>query len=223
MGTVDFMRECVYCSGPLFCPEEVAAMTAIAESLEAGGFATFLPHRDGIEAHVIPYASGLGGLLPAPLRRRIDRAIFALDVFQIVERCDYLVFNMNGRAPDEGAAVEAGIAFACGKPVVVFKSDVRSAFGGADNSMIVGLSPVPPVDEVRKLPRAILAVASARRPSPEIAALPPNVAHVVASGRRIARLLARLPAPAPLPNAELVERIVRLCEEDGISDPTAQS
>lgn len=35
------------------------------------------------------------------MREKIDRAIFALDVYRIAERCDYFVFNRNGRVPDE--------------------------------------------------------------------------------------------------------------------------
>lgn len=78
----------VYCSGPLFCPEEVGGMTAIAQRLEAAGMNTFLPHRDGLEPYVF-------GLLDAPdipsLRAWIDHAVFALDVYQLVEACDVLV------------------------------------------------------------------------------------------------------------------------------------
>jgi len=29
----------IYCSGPLFCPEEIGGMTAIANALEAAGYA----------------------------------------------------------------------------------------------------------------------------------------------------------------------------------------
>jgi len=78
-------------------------MLAIAKVLEARGYETFLPQRDGLE----PFVMGLVGSpwnVNAPrLRAPIDRAIFALDVYQIVERCSHLVFNMNGRVPTRGA------------------------------------------------------------------------------------------------------------------------
>jgi nucleoside 2-deoxyribosyltransferase len=145
----------IYCSGPLFCPEETAGMAAIAKVLEDAGFATFLPQRDGIERFVTR-------LINTPLntnifgsRRNMDKAIFALDVYQIVKRCDCLVLNMNGRVPDEGAVAEAGIAFAAGKPVVIYKNDVRTIFKGGDNSMITGLSVYPVVHELKKLPGII--------------------------------------------------------------------
>jgi hypothetical protein len=69
------------------------------------------------------------------------KASFALEMFQLVERGDCLVFNMNGRVPDEGAVFKASIAFTEGKPVVLYKRDHRSIFHGNDNAMVTGLSP----------------------------------------------------------------------------------
>lgn len=179
-------------------------MGVLAATLEGAGMTTYLPQRDGVEAYVLRHADSLGTLLPAALRRVIDHAIFALDVFELVERCDVLVFNMNGRVPDEGAAVEAGMAMAVGRPVVLYKRDVRSAFGSADNAMITQLSRRPPVRDLARLPEAVRA-ASAARPSfaPH---LPPELAAAVAAGARVRRLLDHLPAAAPLDRdaAELI-------------------
>lgn len=126
-------------------------MTAIAEHLEGAGYETFLPHRDGIESYAM-------GLVNSPLnvnifkiRDLVDRAIFALDIYQIVERCDYFVFNMNGRVPDEGGLVETGIAFSVGKPIVIYKNDTRTAFNGRDNSMITGLVYTRKVSDINKI------------------------------------------------------------------------
>jgi nucleoside 2-deoxyribosyltransferase len=145
----------VYCSGPLFCPEEVAGMSAIAQVLENAGFETFLPHRDGIERFVTRFINTPLNMDIFGSRKNMDKAIFALDVYQIVRRCDCLVLNMNGRVPDEGAVAEAGIAFAAGKPVVIYKNDVRTIFKGGDNSMITGLSAYPIVQNLKKLPEII--------------------------------------------------------------------
>jgi nucleoside 2-deoxyribosyltransferase len=89
----------IYCSGPLFCPEEVAGMTAIAERLEKAGYATFLPHRDGLEAYLLKYVNDprVNFIRVPPANRFLSRAAFALDIYQILERCDALVMNMNGR------------------------------------------------------------------------------------------------------------------------------
>ena len=145
----------VYCSGPLFCPEEIAGMNAIAKVLEDAGFGTFLPHRDGLERYVLSFLNTPLNINLLGLRDKIDRAIFAVDVYQIVGRCDYFVFNMNGRVPDDGGIVEAGIAFCMGKPVVLYKNDYRSAFRGKDNSMILGLSVLNPINDRRQLPSAL--------------------------------------------------------------------
>lgn len=140
-GTADEGREIVYCSGPLFCPEELGGMAAIARVLEQAGYRTFLPHRDGLEAYVLKLANSALSIKAGPVRPFIDRAIFCLDMYQIVERCGSLVISLNGRVPDEGAVAEAAVAFALGKPMVIYKNDARTAFNGSDNSMITGLSP----------------------------------------------------------------------------------
>jgi nucleoside 2-deoxyribosyltransferase len=145
----------IYCSGPLFCPEETAGMAAIAIVLEDAGYTTFLPQRDGIERFVTRFINTPLNVDLFGSRKNMDRAIFALDVYQIVKRCDCLVMNMNGRVPDEGAVAEAGIAFAAGKPVVLYKNDVRTIFKGGDNSMITGLSAYPPVRKLKMLPAVI--------------------------------------------------------------------
>ena len=49
------------------------------------------------------------------------------------------MFTQHGRVPDEGAVSEAAIAWAMGKPVIAYKTDVRSAFMGHDNPLVTGL------------------------------------------------------------------------------------
>lgn len=166
-------------------------MQALAKTLEEAGFGTFLPQRDGLERFVL-------GLLNTPLstdilgmRGRIDRAIFALDVYQIVERCEHFVLNMNGRVPDEGAVAEAGIAYAAGKPIVLYKNDYRTTFQGRDNSMLTGLSVLEPVRLIKDIPQAI------RQAAQSVAGLnagvrpayPATLARTIAQGRRIWRIL----------------------------------
>ncbi|MBN2078642.1 MAG: nucleoside 2-deoxyribosyltransferase [Spirochaetes bacterium] len=129
----------IYCSGPLFSPGERGEMLAISRCLEEQGWDTFLPQRDGIEALVMGMVNSPLNVNLFTIRRALDRAIFALDIYQIIERCDALVMNMNGRVPDEGALVEAAVAWAAGKPLVIYKDDARTAFKGRDNSMISGL------------------------------------------------------------------------------------
>jgi nucleoside 2-deoxyribosyltransferase len=186
----------VYCSGPLFCPEEIAGMNAIAGVLENAGYGTFLPNRDGLERYVLGFVNTPLNTNIFGMRDRIDRAIFALDVYQIVERCEYFVFNMNGRVPDEGAVAEAGIAFAAGKPVVLYKNDFRSIFQGKDNSMILGLSVLDPVGDRKRLPKALLDAQEIleKHGTPDKSSLPTGLARAVGQGRKIWRFLDTYPA-----------------------------
>jgi nucleoside 2-deoxyribosyltransferase len=145
----------IYCSGPLFCAEEVGGMNAIAKVLEDNDFQTFLPHRDGIESYVMRFGhSILSSAVPA-IRSRIDYAIFSLDVYELIERCDAVVCNLNGRVPDEGMIVEAAIAYSAGKPLVLFKDDSRAPFGGYDNSMLTSLVHGEIVKKLKALPSAL--------------------------------------------------------------------
>lgn len=145
----------VYCAGPLFNAAERAEMDSIAHTLEAAGFATFLPHRDGLEfARLKPELEKLGASVE-DAARILDRAIFSLDTYQLLERCDVVVANLNGRVADEGTVVEASIAWHAGKPLVLFKADARSMLSGSDNPMLTGLGDFQVVDQVAALPLAI--------------------------------------------------------------------
>jgi nucleoside 2-deoxyribosyltransferase len=129
----------IYCAGPLFNDPEKMEMERIANSLEEAGYATFLPQRDGLEFSGVRKAITDMGLPDQEANSILSKAIFALDVYQVADS-DGLVLNMNGRVPDEGAMVEAGIAWANGKKLVIFKNDARSMICGADNPLVVGLS-----------------------------------------------------------------------------------
>ena len=87
-------------------------MQASADVLEEGSYKTFLPQRDGLEPLVLPALESPLKMFQGLLGDTIDQAIFAVDVYQLASECDALVFNMNGRVPDEGAVAEAAIAAA---------------------------------------------------------------------------------------------------------------
>jgi nucleoside 2-deoxyribosyltransferase len=183
----------IYCSGPLFCAAEIGGMSAIAKILEDAGFQTFLPHRDGIEGYVMRF--GNSSLLSAlsGIRTRIDYAIFSLDVYELIERCDATVCNLNGRVPDEGMIVEAALAYAAGKPLVLFKDDVRAPLGGYDNSMLTSLVRGEIVRTLRRIPSVLTRELSKER---EAVPLSSDVIRAIAYGKRISSALARLPEHA---------------------------
>ena len=68
----------------------------------------------------------------------LTKMIFALDETQ-VRNADIVFMNIDGRVPDEGAAVELGIAYGIGKRCYGVKTDTRAVeFGLEINPMISG-------------------------------------------------------------------------------------
>lgn len=132
-------------------------MQALADTLEAAGYDTYLPHRDGMEALLLPLTDSPLKHFPLPFRGLADESIFCLDVYQLVRECQAVVVSLNGRVPDEGALVEASLAWSLGIPLIFYKKDFRSAFFGRDNSMVRGLmrGPTPLVDKLKDIPAAL--------------------------------------------------------------------
>ncbi|MBI1344862.1 hypothetical protein GC163_01085 [bacterium] len=129
----------IYCAGPLFNSAERAEMTEIADRLVATGFSVYLPHRDGMEFRLVLEVLVSRGWDRTIAGQFLHEAIFALDVFQVIQGCDALVWNLNGRVPDEGAVSEAAIAWTLGKPIVAYQDDVRSLISGRVNPLLMGL------------------------------------------------------------------------------------
>jgi nucleoside 2-deoxyribosyltransferase len=143
----------IYCAGPLFNTKEKEEMAEIAAALETSGYRVFLPHRDGFEfAHLVDVLKGIG-LSDARASKLLNKAIFTLDVFHVLDS-DGLVLNINGRVPDEGATVEAGIAWNAGKQVVIYKNDARTLVNGNDNPLLLGLSSFVTIGAISEIPAA---------------------------------------------------------------------
>jgi nucleoside 2-deoxyribosyltransferase len=180
----------IYCSGPLFCAEEVGCMSAIAKVLEDAGFQTFLPHRDGIEAYIMRFGNASFPSTISLIRTRIDYAIFSLDVYELIEGCNAVVCNLNGRVPDEGMIVEAALAHAAGKPLVLFKDDARAPFGGYDNSMLTSLVRGKIVKKLNEVPSALKKEMSRKM---NATSLSDNLQKAVSYGKSISSVMGRLP------------------------------
>lgn len=197
----------IYCSGPLFCAEEIGGMSAIAQVLEDAGFQTFLPHRDGLESYVLNFSNSSFPSTVSVIRNRVDYAIFSLDVYELIERCSAVVCNLNGRVPDEGMIVEASLAYAGGKPLVLFKNDLRAPFGGYDNSMLTSLVRGKIVDRLTDLPSALMdAMSREREPAP----LSRDLHKAVSYGKRISSVLESLSEKMPKKKwaEEVISRVV---------------
>lgn len=124
------MRKKVYIAGPLFSRAEKEFNEKIDKHVQAMGFKTFLPQRDGyLLADLMTQFSDK--------QDAID-TIFYKDVEEI-KGCDVVLFVLDGRVPDEGACVEVGLAYAYDKECIGFKSDSRSLMCEMDNPLLVGV------------------------------------------------------------------------------------
>ena len=63
--------------------------------------------------------------------------IFQKDKDEVL-KADILFMVLDGRIPDEGACVELGIAYACGKRCYGIKGDARSIELGMDLNPMIG-------------------------------------------------------------------------------------
>jgi len=180
----------IYCAGPLFCAEEVGGMNAIAKVLEKAGFQTFLPHRDGLEAYIMRFRNSSFTSTISGIRTRVDYAIFSLDVYELIERCNALACNLNGRVPDEGMVVEAALAYAADKPLILFKDDARAPFGGYDNSMLTSLAHGKIVKNLKELPAALRKEMSHKIDSVPLSG---DLKKAISYGKRISSAMEHLP------------------------------
>lgn len=126
----------VYLAGPLFSEAEQAFNRSLVADLESIGCSVFLPQRDAIDVSKADFKR------LSPMQQ--SRAIFESDKSQIYGS-DVFLFCLDGRVPDEGAAVELGMAnahreFSVRKKLLIgLHTDVRVAFDTRRlNAMIMG-------------------------------------------------------------------------------------
>ncbi len=126
----------IYLAGPLFTTPEREFNDRLAAMLRGLGHEVFLPQEN-------PPSAPTGA------------AIFHKDVAGL-DWAEAVVAIMDGADPDSGTCWECGYAYATNKPVVLFRSDLRSS-GDADdipyNAMLIGAAdahielPLATVDE----------------------------------------------------------------------------
>jgi nucleoside 2-deoxyribosyltransferase len=118
----------IYIAAPLFSTAEKDFNARLATKLEDAGFEVFLPQRDSAYAKESSYTK-----MPKDERRV---TMFELDRDQIIGS-DVFLYVLDGRVPDEGAAVQLGIAYmdkvanAKDMHLVGLHTDQRAAFEGA--------------------------------------------------------------------------------------------
>ena len=195
----------VYCAGPLFNEAERTEMTWIADALRAEGFDPFLPHEEVQFSQVHPLLVERG-MAPARAGEVLHEAIFALDVYYVVLGCGSLVFNLNGRVPDEGAVAEATMAWMLGKPIVFYKDDSRSLIEGRDNPILAGQTGFKQVCVLEAIGPALDAALTAAQIDPAKAVCCP--CHLSETLTKGVCLVEQLEAIGPTRPAEPTARIV---------------
>ncbi|MBN2113182.1 MAG: nucleoside 2-deoxyribosyltransferase [Acidimicrobiia bacterium] len=139
----------LYFAGPLLRVQEREFNTRPAASIEALGFDVFLPQRDGYEGPTDPEVFG---------RPEVARQIFELDTAHVLAS-DVLLCFLDGRLPDEGMAVEIGLAHADRqqrgghRKLLGLSTDPRHRGGAALNAMLVGALDEILTDETALLER----------------------------------------------------------------------
>jgi nucleoside 2-deoxyribosyltransferase len=176
----------VYCAGPLFNSAERQEMTVVAEVLTAAGYSVYLPHRDGMEFRLIHRELRARGYDEAVAGQFLHEAIFALDIYQLVVDCGAVVWNLNGRVPDEGAVSEAAIAWTLGKPMIGFADDARSLIAGRMNPLLAGLVEFEITADINQIgPLIEKQLAIQRVPVITPANLPERVRHAAEEGHAL--------------------------------------
>ena len=121
----------IYLAGPLFNEAERTYNSRLKMELADHGYELSLPQDNSMKLNVKRM------LTDQDYRDAAVMMVFQADL-EMLESCEALLINLDGRAPDEGACVELGYAYAKGKPCFAIKTDVRSAEYGTDNMMISG-------------------------------------------------------------------------------------
>lgn len=121
----------IYFAAPLFNEMELKRNEEYAKIIETWGYEVYLPQREaGLSARILKNLN--------TNKLEVNEAIFQKDLDGI-KSCDFLIFFLDGRIPDEGACVELGIAYALGKKCLGYKTDDRCLdFTGDDNLFIEG-------------------------------------------------------------------------------------
>jgi nucleoside 2-deoxyribosyltransferase len=190
---------------------------AVAHALKGAGFTTYLPQRDGIEVGKVMQLVNhplLEGPIANDIMLQVRKWVFALDMYQLLGRCNAVVFNLDGRTPDEGSVVETASAFTAGKPIVIYKTTPITILNGADNPMVQGLSTTwSYAGDVPSVPKAVAAQVAAVAKQPYTYAPPPNVKALIAGGSEVWDVLEGLrhmPKDTPEQLLKWLEEVAKL-------------
>lgn len=104
---------------------------------------------------------------------------------EAVRASDVLIFNLDGRVPDEGACIEAGVAFGWDKRLIGLQTDFRAVEPGGNNLMIDGVlnyEIARDIDELRLMLGGDAAHVDLRGASPAVDLRPVDHSYLAVTG-----------------------------------------
>ena len=123
-------RPRAYYAAGLFNEGERTFNLRVKAMLDGLGYETWFPQEDA-------------GFLEQYMDEGMTLAQARDEIFRMnrdaVARCDVLIFNLDGRVPDEGACVEAGLAYGMGIRCIGLQTDFRAVEPGGNNLMLDGI------------------------------------------------------------------------------------
>lgn len=134
----------VYYAASLFNEAEREFNRRVVAMIHDLGYSTWFPQEDvGLLTDLVEEIGTLD---------KVREHIFRLNIKEVQE-ADLVVLVLDGRVPDEGACIEAGIAWAMNKPIYALKTDIRSGEPGGNNIMIDGIvtTVAESLDELREI------------------------------------------------------------------------
>ena len=133
-----------YASG-LFNEGERSFNLRVKAMLDELGFETWFPQED---------AGFLEDYMEKGMTLDEARHFIFEQNLEAVRASDVLIFNLDGRVPDEGACIEAGVAFGWDKRLIGLQTDFRAVEPGGNNLMIDGVlnyEIARGIDELRRM------------------------------------------------------------------------
>lgn len=214
----------IYHAAPLFCAREAYFNLQLTRCMERDfGHRVILPQRDGFEFGQL-HSAFESMIEPHEVASAVGTIVYYLDVGHFLASCGAVIANLD-EPLDEGVITEICYARMIGKPVIGFRTDVRTPYGEADN-VFAGMHFFPPFQchefvrrrllcrsdaeaeiDLRELARLLDAAARRHAAAPTAAEDPAAFAPI----RRAARLLfdeiEDLHSPSGL--AEVAKRYLR--------------
>jgi len=196
----------IYCAGPFYSPEDQFQLEEIGSMLTSYDFLTYIPHK-----HVL-YQNYISCLKSGKKKADIlSRCVFACNLYHLIELCQGVVFSLNGRVPDEGGNITAAISFIVGKPVILYKKDIRGKVAGDDNAMITGLGyRFRNTTRVKDIPKTLLQAMAEMEKLKNGYELPLNVLTAVEFGKTVQEFL-NFKDASELDMA-MLDEIITMCE-----------